>query len=168
MIRTKFIKQRVANLHLAVGAVRPPVNVESVADHCGLSLERAARLDRGARAQYLPDSAQIQVLDSLAPTAARFAVAHEIGHADLRHGEQSCYLGFVAEAVGLDEIDMGPEYEPEANAFASYLLVPREWLKRGVDADLGAAQLREMFGVSGEVLFIALEREKLTKRVSGP
>jgi len=77
-------------------------------------------------------------------------------------------MDFIAEAAGLDEIDMGPEYEPEASAFASYLLVPREWLKRGVDAELGAAQLREMFGVSREVLFIALDREKLTKRVAGP
>jgi len=83
MTRTKFIKQRVAKLHSAVSAVRPPLDIESVAEHCGLSVERVARLDRGARAQYLPDSARIQVLDSLAPTAARFAVAHEIGHADL-------------------------------------------------------------------------------------
>ena len=168
MIRTKFIKQRVTKLHRAVGAVRPPLNIALVAQHCGLSIERVARLDRGVRAQYLADSARIEVLDSLAPTAERFAVAHEIGHADLGHGEQSCYLDYIAEAAGFDEIDMGPEYEPEASAFANHLLVPREWLKRAVDAELGVAKLRELFKVSREVLFIALDREKFTKRVAGP
>jgi Zn-dependent peptidase ImmA (M78 family) len=166
VIRKPLIKKRVAALHAAVGAVRPPVDVRAVAEHCGLDIKPVNQLDRGARAQYRLRFARIDVLDSLSDAAARFAIAHEIGHAELDHGDQSCYLDYVADSAPLDEIDSGPDYEREASEFAGRLLVPREWLIDAVDRELTPPELRQLFKVSREVLFIALDRERLTKRVA--
>jgi len=161
-----LIKKRVAALHAAVAATRPPLNLSAVAEHCGLDVERVTRLDQGARAQYRPRFARIDVLDSLSRAAARFALAHELGHADLEHGEQSCYLDYIGESAPLDAIESGPDFELEANEFAGRLLVPRAWLVHAVESELTPPQLRDLFGVSGEVMFIALKRERLTMRVA--
>lgn len=165
MIRTPLIKKRVSALHAAVGALAPPLDVAAVADHLGLDIERVGRLDRGARAQYRPRFARIDVLDSLSEAAQRFAVAHEVGHVDLGHGERSCYLDFIAEFAPLDEIDSGPDYEAEANQFAGRLLVPRHWLLRALDGEPSLEDLRRQFGVSKEVAVIAIERERLLNRL---
>lgn len=82
-------------------------------------------------------------------TGQRFAIGHEIGHHELRH------------RVNEDRI------EPEANAFASQLLIPRHRLKRAVEAGLSLAKLRELFDVSREAIIHALEDAKLLGKVTG-
>ena len=76
-------------------------------------------------------------------------IAHEIGHYELRH-------------TGARE-----KIEPEANAFASELLIPQAELKRRVSAGETMRALARTFDVSLQATFYALRSAKLINRISG-
>jgi hypothetical protein len=119
-----------------------PVDVKRLARAVGLTVRGGYFAHEGR----ITDDV-IEVPEQASRTAQRFAIAHEIGHRWLRHQ--------VAE----DKI------EPEANAFASELLIPRPRLKRAVDAGLTVDELRRLFDVSREALHWALEDARLLGRV---
>jgi ribosomal protein S27E len=80
----------------------------------------------------------IEIPGGAAVAAQRFAIAHEIGHHILRHdGDRT-------------------KVEPEANAFASELLVPRADLMAAIARNSSVTALRERFGVSREAMVYAL------------
>jgi Zn-dependent peptidase ImmA (M78 family) len=58
----------------------------------------------------------------------------------------------------------GDKIEPEANAFASALLIPRARLRRAADAGLTVDELRQLFDVSREALHWALDDARLLSR----
>ena len=89
----------------------------------------------------------IKIPASESRTAQRFAIAHEIGHHELRH------------QVNDNKI------EAEANAFASELLIPRHRLHRAVEAGLNLHRLRALFDVSRDAIVYALEDERLLTKV---
>jgi hypothetical protein len=80
----------------------------------------------------------------------RFVIAHEIGHHELRHtGDRR-------------------KIEPEANAFASELLMPAAELKEAVTAGLEIRTLANRFQVSRQALVYALMAQKLIASVRTP
>ena len=84
---------------------------------------------------------------SATPQARRFALAHEIGHHVLRHqGERT-------------------KVEPEANAFATELLIPRDELNTAVEANPSARALVRLFGVSRQAMVYALMSARKIDRV---
>jgi hypothetical protein len=119
-----------------------PVDVERIAEAHGLEVRRGSFNHEGRL-----NEREIQVPEREARTAQRFVIAHEIGHHELRH------------KVSEDKI------EPEANAFASELLLPRHRLKRAVNAGLVIDELRELFEVSREALHWALQDARLLNKV---
>jgi hypothetical protein len=121
-----------------------PVDLDKLAHALGLHVRRGPFNHQG----LLKDGV-IEVPETEAATAQRFAVAHELGHHQLRH------------RVPEERI------EAEANAFASELLMPRHRLKRAVEVGLSLGQLRAHFAVSGQALHWALEQERLLDQVSG-
>jgi Zn-dependent peptidase ImmA (M78 family) len=79
--------------------------------------------------------------------AQRFAIAHEIAHHVLRHdGERS-------------------KIEPEANAFASELLIPRTELMEAIASNRSATALRTHFGVSRDAMVYALVGARAINKV---
>jgi rRNA maturation protein Nop10 len=78
----------------------------------------------------------------------RFTVAHELGHATLRHDVPEERL------------------EVEANAFAAELLLPREWLTQAVSAGLGFRAIAERFGASREATLYALAGARLLGKLA--
>jgi len=81
--------------------------------------------------------------------AERFVIAHEIGHHELRHqGDRQ-------------------KVEPEANAFASELLIPADELRRQVAAGATLRGLARHFDVSVQATVYALRAAKLLNRISG-
>lgn len=79
--------------------------------------------------------------------ARRFTLAHEIAHFVLKHdGERS-------------------KAEPEANALASELLIPREELRREVSTTPSVRALCAKFGVSRQAIVYALMSAQLISRV---
>jgi hypothetical protein len=119
-----------------------PVDVDRIATAVGLVVRRG-----GFAHQGLLKESVIEVPEDEASTAQRFAIAHEIGHYVLRH------------KVSEDKI------EPEANVFASELLIPRKRLRRAVEVGLNLTELRELFYVSREALHWALQDARLLNKV---
>ncbi len=83
------------------------------------------------------------------PGAERFVIAHEIGHHVLGH------------KGGRGKI------EPEANAFASELVIPLDELRSRIRARPYLSQLAEDFGVSRQAMFYAVTAARLTSQLAG-
>jgi predicted RNA-binding Zn-ribbon protein involved in translation (DUF1610 family) len=120
-----------------------PVNVIEIAEKEGLKVVFGAFAHQG----QLVGGDTLEVPVSEPTVAQRFLIAHEIAHRHLRH------------KVSDDNI------EPEANAFASELLVPRPALAKSVGEGLTLAELRQRFDVSREVIVYALSDAKLLDKV---
>jgi hypothetical protein len=117
-----------------------PVDVEQIAASLGLTVRRGDFPHDG----MLRD--EIIEVPNGHHRAERFVIAHEIGHYELRHQGSRTKI------------------EPEANAFASELLIPRNELRQQVDR----ATLRELardFDVSRQAIVYALQTAKLLQRV---
>lgn len=119
-----------------------PVDVWKIAAQLGLRVVTGDFVHQGR----LEDGV-IKVPASESRTAQRFAIAHEIGHHVLRH------------RVNEDKI------EAEANAFASELIMPRQRLRRAVEAGLTLPKLRAHFDVSRDAVVYALEGARLLSKV---
>lgn len=119
-----------------------PVDVWKIAKKLGLRIEV-----RDARHEGRLTEGVISVPAAESRTAQRFAIAHELGHHELRH------------RVNDDKI------EAEASAFASELLIPRGRLRRAVDAGLDLSALRRLFDVSRDAIIYALEDARLLSKV---
>ena len=106
---------------------------------------------------------------ALPPRVERFPVAHELGHAILGDGGRACTEAMIegfAEPVSL--ADAVAEFNPEAtaSAIAGNLLVPGPWLRRAVVKEgRSPAELENIFDVTRSVLWIALDREGLVKKL---
>ena len=83
------------------------------------------------------------------PGAERFVIAHEIGHHVLRH------------TGGRGKI------EPEANAFASELIIPRDELRRQIRQTQYLSQLAPAFQVSRQAMFYAVSSARLASKLVG-
>jgi hypothetical protein len=115
-----------------------PVDVEAIAGRLGLAVRRGAFAHDG-----LLRGQTIEVPDR-GRHPERFVIAHEIGHYELRHEGDRLKI------------------EPEANAFASELLIPRVELTRVVRR--GGASFRSLsqhFEVSQQAVVYALRSAKL-------
>jgi hypothetical protein len=120
----------------------PPYELDELAGDLGLEI-RVGPFDH----QGLLVGETIEVPTQLIPVARRFSIAHEIGHFVLRHeGERA-------------------KVEPEANAFASELLIPRTELNAAIARTPSMRSLRAEFGVSGQALTYALMRANALGRV---
>ena len=79
----------------------------------------------------------------------RFVIAHEVGHHELRHhGDRH-------------------KIEPEANAFASELLIPRDELTRQVKHRANFRSLARHFDASQQAVVYAVRTAKLLGQMRG-
>lgn len=115
-----------------------PVEVEQIAAAVGLTVVRGAYAHDGLLA-----GETIEVPATHATVVQRFVIAHEIGHHELRH------------TGGRDKI------EPEANAFASELLIDPAALRAEVITGASVPALARRFQVSRQALVYALMAHKL-------
>jgi hypothetical protein len=148
--------------------VGPPVDLDDVALSRALRIERNAVLGPGVRAAYDAVHGLIRVA-SLPPPYERFPLAHEIGHALLDEGGATCTVEMIEtseEAVSLAEALA--EFNPEttASSIGSYLLVPPRWLREEVRKGRQPTELAEIFEVSSNVIWIALDRSHLVNKLA--
>jgi Zn-dependent peptidase ImmA (M78 family) len=167
LIRKALVESRAMRALADAGIDRPPARLDAIAASNALVIRRGVDLPPGQQAVF--DEVRGEILVSVRRTgwAERFSIAHEEGHALMEHGSRACFEGSPSyEAVAIDEADTGVDFEAEADAFADELLIPKAWLRTAViDDGLTIAELRTRFEATGEVLFIALERNRLLNKV---
>jgi IrrE N-terminal-like domain len=121
-----------------------PVDVVAIAGAAGLSV----KVGMYTHAGQLRDNNIIEVPADQPNTRRRFTIAHELGHATLRH------------TVAHDKLEI------EANAFAAELLLPREKLREAVDQGLGFKAIAERFQASREATLYALKAANLLPKLA--
>jgi IrrE N-terminal-like domain len=125
----------------------PPVPVELLARKQGLD-PMVTPLPRGVAGRFTVDGSaeKLEVAAGEPFVRQRFTIAHELGHRLMSHHRE--------ETAAQEE---------EANAFASELLVPRDWLRRDLSSRSvpTVAELAGRYQVSKEVIFIAAERGRM-------
>lgn len=96
------------------------------------------------------------------PHRQRFSIAHELGHYFLSHR-----LDDYEKNITLDNPPAGDDFSRiqnrEADEFASELLVPLVIIKDSYKKIKDGRALADIFNVSREVMFIALEKHKLIR-----
>ena len=104
----------------------------------------------------------IGVNRSHASNRRRFSIAHECGHAVLRH-KARFYLEFVdVDPFGEERSPVRYRDEREANAFAAALLMPATWLRDDVRGGLSdPATLAARYRVSEEAMSYRLRNLRL-------
>lgn len=133
----KLAREAARKLHRERGITGPPYELEPLAASLGLDVKIGAYGHDGMLVGMA-----IEIPTSASPAARRFALAHEIGHFVLRHeGERS-------------------KAEPEANALASELLIPREELLRMISSTPSLRALCTRFGVSRQAMVYAVMAAK--------
>jgi len=138
----KLAREAAAKLHRDHEIPGPPFALEHLADELGLTVEVGSFDHDG-----LLVGTRIEIPAGTSEQAMRFALAHEVGH-------------FVLRQVG-----ERAKVEPEANAFASELLVPRERLTAAISGTPSVRRLCAAFGVSRQAMVYALMAAKAIGRV---
>lgn len=170
--RQREIERISRSLVHAAGIQSPPVDLEVVAQHLGVSIQRAdlghdcaGVLVRGAT------SAVIGVHWADPPKRQRFTIAHELGHYRLHEGGQYIDKDITVRYRGKNPGSGTIVEEREANYFAGALLMPRGWLKTAMEEepfrygdDLALAALADRFKVSMQALSIRLAELRLLLR----
>ena len=160
VIRARFVESQASTLLVEAGMDRPPVSLARLSAFLGVQVRYDVALAARMKAHYDPMSRTVS-LARLPPDLLRFPHAHELGHVHLRHGGWCSFAGEPSvDAVPLDEADVRPDEEGEADSFAGALLVPRRWLKERIESRTRDQLLAE-FEVSLPVLLIAAMRYRL-------
>ena len=128
----------------------PPIIIHELVENYGLTVFRAAFDDKEIAGYIDFDKKWIVVNKEEAVARQNFSIAHELGHWIMHYDEVKADQNNIRIVY---RKPMGGETEPleiEANAFAAYLLVPEEMLKRHQEkSDLELAQL---FNVSQSLI----------------
>jgi Zn-dependent peptidase ImmA (M78 family) len=158
VIRQALVEKRVAEVLLDARQFGPPVNLDEICKRAGVALRRGVQMLGRQQAHYDKARQEISITAERYGRAERFSIAHELGHALMNHGTPECYLGSVSvDSMPLDEADMGVKFESEANAFASELLIKRDWLKKAIlEDEMPLSELMSYFDSTKPVLIIAI------------
>jgi Zn-dependent peptidase ImmA (M78 family) len=143
------------------------IRIEAIAKRLG-AVVIETKLD-GADAQLVKTGDRVQILVSDRITdqgARRFAIAHELGHFFLKHPSMPPYLLAHGSTSRRGREDVR-DYEAEANAFASELLIPRTLVDRwcavspvSLEVPWRIAQTFQMSILSSAIRFAELSPER--------
>ena len=162
MIREKLILQEAASLHQQLALTDRWVDVEAAINLNALRLDRVSTLPKGMRGHYDQVQGIIRVLGGLPDVEERFACAHELGHHVLNHGDKSCFdVGLLGGSAPIEELDIAPNFEQEAHAFARELLLPRRLFRNDLLAGLSPNDLAPLYGVSVTAIWIQFTKMRL-------
>jgi hypothetical protein len=138
----KLAREAARKLHREHDIPGPPYDLERLSSDLGLEVTIGDFDHDGMLV-----GTKIEIPASSAPRVRRFALAHEIGHFVLRHeGERS-------------------KLEPEANALASELLIPRDELAREIKTTPSVRALCATFEVSRQAMVYAVMAARAIGRV---
>ena len=160
-VRRGWARQMARNLLRKYDVTTPGSPVESIIQQEGLKIVRMDWPNRVSGLTLKQDSRTVIGVNKNHPlTRQRFTLSHEFGHNALGHEQ------LETVQVDLDDPpDPGEQYaydsEREANEFAGELLVPMKILKQVHRTEKDPHKLSDLFQVSAEVMFIALQKHHL-------
>jgi Zn-dependent peptidase ImmA (M78 family) len=167
-IRRKYIRDLASRLLLETDMRQPPVRVEEIARHQGVTVQKRSVQAKVSGFLYRNSAngkAVIGVNRAQHPNRQRFTIAHELGHLLLHSGDDvhvdiafTIKLRDQRSSTGTDTEEM------ESNLFAAELLMPihflREDLKRLGDLDVLDEQvvtkLANAYRVSSQAMAVRL------------
>ena len=157
----KYIEGLTSQALDLVGCENPPVPVGEMAKKLDLSVVEFD-FSENISGVLKKEKKVIGVNKKHHPLRQRFTIAHEMGHFLLGHE-----LGKDEDFIEDDTLRKPTSLEREANVFASFLLMPREWIrdrvkKLGVDGQTIRTLARE-FEVSEQAVTIRLLELDLIK-----
>lgn len=156
------MQREAETLHKQLGVAGRWVDVEAAIALNSLRTIRVSTLPKGMRAHYDPMQGVIRVLSDLRDVEQRFALGHELGHHVLNHGERSCYdLGLLGGSAPIEELDLAPDYEQEAHAFARELLLPRQPFREDLLAGHSPNALAPLYGIGVTAIWIQYSKMRL-------
>lgn len=136
------------------GITEAPIPIFEIANACGYSTEafNPMRLDK----KYQKVSGVISINDMKiiynqndAPVRVKFTIAHELGHAILKHELPKGVSFHMRSAIFDPEIS---DVEKEADEFAAELLVPELLLRKALSEAKNTREIAEDFDVSTLVI----------------
>jgi Zn-dependent peptidase ImmA (M78 family) len=154
-IRIKTLAQKTLKI---IDCQKPPVPVERIAEKIGLRIEYFP-LDKRISGILKKNKKIIGVNQNHHPLRQRFSIAHELGHYLLEHE-----IDANAEDIVDENFNWNTHLEREANLFASFLLMPEEWIKELTNGKtLDIEKLSQKFQVSEQAMTIRLLELNLIK-----
>jgi Zn-dependent peptidase ImmA (M78 family) len=159
--RIGFPREMARKILKRYAVTRPDTPLEEIARGEGLEI-LFRRWPNSVGALLLRKNRIIGVNSNHHPHRQRFSIAHELGHYFLNHR-----LDDYEKNIILDNPPAGDDFSRiqnrEADEFASELLVPLAILKDSYKKIKDDTALADIFNVSREVMFIALEKHKLIR-----
>jgi Zn-dependent peptidase ImmA (M78 family) len=124
------IERKALQLLRRAGVLEPPVDVEKVAAHLNLRVERSdlGTDCSGILVRVSENAAVIGVNRDHHKNRQRFTIAHEIAHFELHDGATYVDSGYRVNFRDLESGSGTKREEIDANAFAAALLMPRQWV----------------------------------------
>lgn len=156
----KYIENLSVKALNAVGCKNPPVPVEEIAKKFGLTVFEFD-FPNNISGVLKTQEKVIGVNKNHHSIRRRFSVAHELGHFLLGHEP-----GRDGKIID-DDSEKPISFEREANLFASFLLMPSEWIKkRWKEKKINEQTIKELsneFNVSAQALTIRILELNLIK-----
>ncbi len=160
-VRIGFARKMARKIIKHYEVTQPGTPLEEIAKKEGLEI-LYRRWPNSVGALLLRMERIIGVNSNHHPHRQRFSIAHEFGHYFLNHG-----LDDYEKNITLDNPPARDDFSSiqnrEANEFASELLVPLPIIKDSYKKNKDGRALADIFNVSLEVMFIALNKNKLIK-----
>ena len=153
----QYIEKLANNALKSIDCTEPPVPVDKIAEKLDLRVVPFKFPDTISGVLRKQKKA-IGVNEAHHAIRQRFTIAHEIGHFVLNHGNDEDLVD------GSFNGNAGNSIEREANAFASFLLMPKDWvLERHKAKGLDLEALAKEFKVSAQAMTIRLLELDLIK-----
>jgi len=155
----KGLQRRAERVVEEAGIRNPPINPVYLANRAGLDVVYArfpSPMSDEVSGYIEPENRRIVVNRDISGVRQIFTIAHELAHYEL-HREYAQSENYRVLTRSNSYADTKPDIEKEADAFASYLLVPTPMLKRYQDVG-SVRELARAFGVSEDVIRMRMAR----------
>lgn len=135
----------------------PPVDVEKIAESCGLIVQEWDFVDEVSAVLIdAPDFSVIGVNEQHKPNRRRFSIAHELGHFVMGHTDD-LFIEFLAPELFQEQSPQRVDQEREANWFAADLLMPKSWIEKDWRQSYDLTEMAKKYMVSEQAMWIRLQ-----------
>lgn len=160
--RKTYVSTRATAVLRDLGISKPPVSIQQVCRAFGIRPIPVHDWPAGGThsALWEPRSREIRFNAEHPEVRKRFSIAHELGHALLKHTGTTFSSAADPESwdYAADEV---AALEAEAYQFARELLMPRSWLDADLKGGMRIPALAARYKVSADAMGVAINEYRL-------